>query len=262
MIVKSNSLLGMPFRSQSFQTVITSIPYWFQRQYDPNGGSLGFEWGLEPFHIYIERARWLAKNLHEVLKDDGLWWLNIGDTASGSGGAGGDHYNPKGSKRHIEKYSQPDGWSGMAKKQYMNVPARVAIAIQDMLDMNGEPMWLMRKEIIWNKERLERCDGNHVRRPKGQTERIFMFSKGSISSVKDYKFYFDRLEDKGDIWAFPPNTTGDKGPAPFPDELARRCIEVSTDPGDRVYDPCSGSGTTARVANMMGRIGVGSELYI
>jgi DNA modification methylase len=87
-----------------------------------------------------------------------------------------------------------------------------------------------------------------------------MFSK-HVKSVKDYKFYFDRLEEKGNVWHFGPESSGDKGYAPFPDELARRCILPSSNPGDIVLDPFSGSGTTVKVAEDLGRRGIGVELY-
>jgi hypothetical protein len=49
-------------------------------------------------------------------------------------------------------------------------------------------------------------------------------------------------------------------PAVFPQELVRRCVLLSTWPGEVVLDPYSGSGTTQRVATTMGRIGLGGDL--
>ncbi|HRE00419.1 MAG TPA: site-specific DNA-methyltransferase, partial [Ilumatobacteraceae bacterium] len=54
---------------------------------------------------------------------------------------------------------------------------------------------------------------------------------------------------------------GDPHLAPFPDELARRCILPTTLPGDVVFDPFSGSGTIVRVAESLGRIGIGTDIY-
>lgn len=44
-----------------------------------------------------------------------------------------------------------------------------------------------------------------------------------------------------------------KHPAPFPPELPARAIQHSTMPGDLVFDPFGGSGTTAATAKAMGR---------
>lgn len=45
-----------------------------------------------------------------------------------------------------------------------------------------------------------------------------------------------------------------------PEKLLRRCVEISTNPGDLVLDSFLGSGTTAAVAHKMGRRWIGIEL--
>lgn len=48
--------------------------------------------------------------------------------------------------------------------------------------------------------------------------------------------------------------------AAFPQELARRCVLTGSHPGDIVLDPFMGSGTTAQVAESLGRRWIGCEL--
>lgn len=46
----------------------------------------------------------------------------------------------------------------------------------------------------------------------------------------------------------------------MPEEVLSRIIRLCSNPGDVVYDPFAGSGTTVAVANKLGRCGVGTEL--
>ncbi len=49
-------------------------------------------------------------------------------------------------------------------------------------------------------------------------------------------------------------------PAPFPDELPKRLIRLYSFHGDTVLDPFVGSGTTVRVAEKLGRNGIGYDI--
>ena len=55
------------------------------------------------------------------------------------------------------------------------------------------------------------------------------------------------------------NSAAQGHPAPFPVELARRCIRLSTWPGEFVLDPFAGTGTTLLAAAQLGRRAIGIE---
>lgn len=236
------SALELPIASSSVHCVVTSPPYWGLRSYGDDGDEIG----SDSLEAYLEDMLRVGREVHRVLRDDGVFWLNIGDTASGSGGAGGD-YNRNGRKQGKRRYRQ--GGSGLPKGTWAGVPHRVALSyISDG--------WLLRSAIVWDKGRLRPEAAAHVRRPRLQHEYIFMLTK-----TMKYRYNHEYEVQPGDVWHFPPAQVKSGSPAPFPLELPRRCIELSTLPGDTVLDPFAGSGTTLLAADSLGCHAIGVDLY-
>ena len=84
--------------------------------------------------------------------------------------------------------------------------------------------------------------------------------------VKSRRYYFNQSALNGhpeDVWTISarPKSTPGISTAPFPDELALKCIEVGCPKIGQVLDPFAGSGTTLRVALQNGRNATGIELH-
>ncbi len=246
MPIARSDAIQVPIRDRSVQCVVTSPPYLGQRIY----GDSELELGREPrVYDFVTLMGEFGEEMQRVLKPDGLLWLNLGDKANFSGGAGGD-YNKGGSKNGKPKFGKfyDDEFE---KTQFLDVPGKVIAELQS----KG---WRLRADIIWNRMQQSRESLKHVNRPRVQHERILMLAPGPGRS----KFFPDRLPETGSIWSFPSAQAERKGhAAPFPDELPSRCVLTSTDPGDLVLDPFSGSHTTVRVATKLNRRAVGLDLY-
>jgi len=82
-------------------------------------------------------------------------------------------------------------------------------------------------------------------------------TKGETDLTKE-----EFIEWSSALWTFPPETRISKSvhPAPFPEELPRRCIKMLSWKGAVVLDPFLGTGTTARVCKKLGRNFIGVEL--
>lgn len=107
-------------------------------------------------------------------------------------------------------------------------------------------------------------------------EFMFVFSKGSPKAnlIIDkpnkwagHKDFSGKLKNpvpeyspRNNIFKYTTSFNGINHPAPFPEMLARDHIMTWTDPGDLVYDPFMGSGTTAKMAALNGRDFIGSEI--
>jgi site-specific DNA-methyltransferase (adenine-specific) len=95
-------------------------------------------------------------------------------------------------------------------------------------------------------------------------EYILIFSKESLSRNSTNKESTierdDFLELTKSVWTFPPASARSIGhPAPFPEELPRRLIELYSYAGDVVLDPFCGAGTTCLASLNTGRDYVGYD---
>jgi site-specific DNA-methyltransferase (adenine-specific) len=155
--------------------------------------------------------------------------------------------------------------ANLGRKPYL--PLHVYV-VQDMLDLGFQ----MRGEIIWDKGSSAaastawgswRSAANPVLRDVH--EYILVFSKDSFARPPDGRQNTiqrdDFLEWTKSVWQMPAVSARQIGhPAPFPEELPRRLIELYTYRGDVVLDPFMGSGTTCVAALRAGRHFVGYEV--
>lgn len=223
--------------------VVTSPPYYSLRDYGVEG-----QYGLEATPSeYVEQMRAVFAEARRVLADEGTLWLNLGDT----------YYSAKGASTGVDRrqkarrgFARPVDRSGLGypRKSLLMIPARVAIALQ-------EDGWTLRAEIVW--DRVDPLPEVAADRPARRTERLYVFAKQA-------RYRYDRsvLGADSDVWRIQPDRSAGSGghTAPFPVELASRCIAIGSRPGDTVLDPFSGSGTTGEAARLLGRRYVGIDL--
>jgi DNA modification methylase len=155
--------------------------------------------------------------------------------------------------------------ANLGRKPYIPLHAFI---IRDMLSLG----FLMRGEIIWDKAASSsastawgswRSASNPTLRDVH--EYILVFSKGSYSRPKPAgrKNTISKdgfLQNSKSVWTFPAVSAKRIGhPAPFPQELPQRLIEMYTYTGEVVLDPFMGSGQTALATLDTKRVYVGYE---
>ena len=156
--------------------------------------------------------------------------------------------------------------ANLGRKPYIPLHSYI---IQDMLEIG----YLMRGEIIWNKAASAspstawgswQSASNPVLRDVH--EYILIFSKDSFQrSGKGRENTISRdefLEWTKSVWTFPSVSAKKIGhPAPFPEELPYRLIQLYTYENDTVLDPFAGSGTTCIAALRAGRNYIGYDIH-
>lgn len=163
------------FPHECIDSVITSPPYWGLRDYGVVG-QLGLEKTPEGF---VKNMVEIFGEIRRVLKKEGTFWLNIGDSyaAGGMGGQskGGPNFGgvADGYEKAIGKAKKAP--QGMKPKDLVGIPWMLAFALRS----DG---WYLRQDIIWHKPNpmpesvTDRCTKAH--------EYVFMLSKSS-------RYYYD-----------------------------------------------------------------------
>ena len=267
------------------QTCVTSPPYFGLRDYG-HEGQLGLE---ETPEEYIKAMVEVFRCVWDVLEDDGTLWLNIGDSynnfrtqmSPGQSVHGRDKLNGK-----PDVNSKKRGVNGLKEKDLIGIPWMMAFALR----ADG---WYLRQDIIWHKPNpmpesvTDRCTKAHeyifllsksskyyydhdaIKEPlKGEPETRDKnaegyqadYSKGDRFSKGKRVFGADGMANKRSVWSVPVKPYTGAHFAVFPSELIEPCILAGAPVGGIVLDPFMGSGTTAQVAQNLGRQYLGCEL--
>lgn len=155
--------------------------------------------------------------------------------------------------------------ANLGRKPYIPLHSYI---IEIMLELG----YLMRGEIIWNKASSAspstawgswQSAANPVLRDIH--EYILIFSKESFSRKRSHKkdtiSKEQFLEWTKSVWTFPAVSARSIGhPAPFPEELPHRLIQLYTFKEDVVLDPFCGSGTACLAALKDGRHYIGYDI--
>jgi site-specific DNA-methyltransferase (cytosine-N4-specific) len=235
--------------AQSVQCIVTSPPYWGLRDYGI-AGQIGLENSLTQ---YINRLVAVFNEAKRLLKNDGIFWLNIGDgyTSGNRGWRAPDKKNPARAMN-----VRPDTPEGLKPKDLLGVPWRLAFALQ-------QDGWYLRCDVVWNKPNA--MPESVKDRPTRAHEYVFMLTK-SERYFYDYRAVLeqkngDKPRNRRTVWDINTLPFPDAHFATFPPNLVRPCILSSSRPGDYVLDPFFGSGTVGVVCHETQRDFVGIELH-
>jgi DNA modification methylase len=161
----------------SVQCCVTSPPYLWLRDYGIDG-----QIGLEATpDAYVAKMVDVFREVRRVLRDDGVCFLNLGDSYFGGDGrnrngmaesgvgAGKSKPGSDGDLGIRLAGTRPTSMEGMKPKSLMMIPWRVALALQ----ADG---WYLRSVIVWAKK--SPMPESVTDRPTSSWEPIFLLAKG------------------------------------------------------------------------------------
>ena len=218
------------------------------------------EHGLEPtIDLYVQNEVLIFREVRRVLRDDGICWVNLGDSYNSNPSWGRGKSTLEGTPQDQIPSKPPAGWLSHAKtdslkpKDLCGIPWRVVLALQ-------QDGWFWRDTICWAKKSpmpesvTDRCTKSW--------EPIFMLTKSAryyadMQAVREEGSYYawtapqfkggDITRHHGNeaggggspidptygrnlrnVWHLGPEPYAEAHFATFPGEIPRRCILAST----------------------------------
>jgi len=237
----------------SVQCCVTSPPYWGLRDYGVDG-----QIGLEPTpEAFVAKMVEVFREVRRVLREDGVCFLNIGDSyATGTTANRQQSPNPgvgancPEAQNSVARIGTP---AGLKTKDLCMIPWRVALALQ----ADG---WYLRSVIVWAKK--SPMPESVTDRPTSSWEPIFLLAKGEryfmdMEAVREqvkensgqnmrapklgdhradgnYDTVTEKTYDRAcganqrNVWHLGPEPYAEAHFATFPTEIPRRAIKAGT----------------------------------
>jgi DNA modification methylase len=249
---------------KSIQCTVTSPPYFGLRKYsDDDPREIG---GEESIDEYVSRLKEVFLLLYSRTRDDGSLYLNLGDC----------YINGRlmGLPWRVALALADTGWilrSDIIWKKTNAMPS----SVKNRFTVDHEYLFFFTKSknkysfyqdavrephVTFTEKSRMKGGRAHLGKKGGTPEKGKNAGNSNLHDARWDQAFHPLGRNKRTVWDIPLGKFRGAHFAVFPEKLVENCLLASTQEGDCVFDPFTGSGTTGLVALRMGRNFIGCEL--
>jgi len=270
---RDENIMRTLFQGARANVVITSPPYATQREYDSTSGFRPI-----PPEEYADWYRDVAANVATILAEDGSYFLNIKEHADE-----GERslyvkdlviaHRRQWGWRFVDELcwrktdnGVPGGWGNRFKNAWEPVfhfcrqpqikfrPKRVGHESEDCFDYSpNNPKSTSGSGLLGTGPRGAAADG-------GRNQDAWQRSHKNLSTATNPEGRYTGIARPSNVIEVKSESAQGSHSAPFPRALVEFFLLAYSDPGDLVFDPFLGSGTTMAAAHVLDRAGCGCEI--
>lgn len=225
----------------SVQLVVTSPPYWNLKKYNDHDSQLGH---IDDYESFLNELDRVWSECYKKLSIGGRMVVNVGDVLLSRKEFGRHKVVPL--HADIQVRCEKIGFDNLAPifwHKISNATFEVS-GNGKFLGKPYEPNGIIKHDIEYLL--MLRKPGGY-RKPTQEQRRL------SVISEENFNLWYQQ------IWDFNGASTR-QHPAPYPEELTNRIIQMFSFVGDTVLDPFLGSGTSVLSASKFGRNSIGVEV--
>jgi site-specific DNA-methyltransferase (adenine-specific) len=247
--------------SESVRCVITSPPYYQQRNY----GAVGEIGNENTIQEYVERLCRVFEECKRVLTDDGTIWLNLGDKYKNGRLLGVPWRVALALQDEIGLYLRSDIIWHKPNAMPSSVKTRPTTDHEYIFMFSKSPKYFynadaIREEHVTFSDKSKMKGGRgHFGKRNGTPEKGKNGGDPNLHNARWDQAFHPKGRNKRTVWNIALSKFPEAHFAVFPEILVETCLKAGSEIGDTILDPFVGSGTTAVVALKQGRNCVGID---
>ena len=249
------------FPEESIDITVTSPPYFRQRNYEDAPDQVGREATVDE---YVEKITAIFSECRRVTKSSGSLWMVIGDKFLRG--------RQQGVPWRVALALMEEGWT-LRSDCIWHKPNAMPSSTKTRPTTDHEYIFFFTKtqnyyynadairepHVTFSEQSKMRGGRNHFHKKGGTPEAGKNQGNSNLHHGRWDQAFHPKGRNKRTVWSIPLSKCRDAHFAVFPESLVETCLLAASPDDGLVLDPFMGSGTTAIVADRLGRQYVGID---